>query len=513
MIVKRSTRGADKPSSFGRLVRYIVRSDTPDKPAPAGAWTVNCGVDDVALASRVVEATQALNTRCRADKTYHLIVSFAEGDEVDLSDMKRIEARLAASIGYADHQRVCALHTDTDNPHLHVAINRIHPLTRRAVMPRLDFRTLSREAAAIERDFGLALTHASPARGPQLPERAAQMQAHSGQQSFAAWLGSRLAETGADFPSSCRSWQDVHAGLARFGARLERRGAGLVVVNDRGDRCKASQAHRGLSHRALSGRLGDFEAPGPSLPSAGSGGSYQAEPVRSAEAQSPLWKDYGAARRRAAANRSKRFAEARTGRSESLAQAKLAWAKQRDLINSDRSLSRSARWRAFDLLAKERRRWLASAVADRKVAAGAIRADNPLPTWRQWLTDRARSGDAEAFKLLSARQPGRPALASEALPPAVCDWIEKRNASRALNLREPVPEHRPFSAESAGIGAFRGVRRIAEHHVALIQLRGVVHVVPASERQAARLAKRRRIGDPVRVDRAGRFSMAQERSR
>ncbi len=30
-------------------------------------------------------------------------------------------------MGYADHQRVSAVHYDTDNVHIHIAINKIHP--------------------------------------------------------------------------------------------------------------------------------------------------------------------------------------------------------------------------------------------------------------------------------------------------------------------------------------------------------------------------------------------------
>lgn len=33
------------------------------------------------------------------------------------------------SLGLADHQYVSAVHTDTDNLHVHVAVNRVHPET------------------------------------------------------------------------------------------------------------------------------------------------------------------------------------------------------------------------------------------------------------------------------------------------------------------------------------------------------------------------------------------------
>lgn len=356
MIVKRSSRGADKPSSFRRLVRYITRADSPDKERPDTAWTVNCGVEDPALAACVVEATQSLNTRCRSDKTYHLIVSFAASDTVDPSATAQIEERLAGALGFAEHQRVCALHTDTEHSHLHIAINRIHPLTRRALTPRLDFRKLSREAAAIERDFGLARTHDHLAREGVPPERAAQMEAHSAQQSFASWIKAQIAgEAGAPILDA-GTWPDLPRALALIDVRLQRRGASLVIVAGAGQRAKASAAHPRLSARALADRLGPFEPPANALDGIEPTHRYTAPPISAAEARSPLWKSYRDERQRSASERRKRFSIHRRNRSDLFTEAKDAWARQRELINGDRSLSRAARWRAFETLARERRR-------------------------------------------------------------------------------------------------------------------------------------------------------------
>jgi len=513
VIVKRSTRSSDQPSSFGRLVRYVTRSDSPDKPRPAAAWTVNCGVEDPELAARVVEATQALNTRVQSDKTYHLIVSFAAGDDVSLDAMKEIEERLARAIGFGEHQRVCALHTDTDHPHLHMAISRINPATRRAHAPRLDFRTLSREAAAIEREFGLALTHDGPGRAAGLPERAAQMESHSGQRSFASWMRERL-ELDGDAVHAARSWTELHRALAAFDVEVRRRGAGFVIAAGSGRRAKASAVHPSLAAGALVRRLGPFE-PAAGLDARSPKDSYSAPPISADEAQSPLWAEYRAERRKSAALRRSRFDAHREARADSFALAKDAWARQRELINGDRSLSRSARWRAFETLAQERRRWVAAAVADSRAAAASIREEAPLCTWKHWLAEKADAGNERAAALLDAGDAAPPAPGAE--PPARADalrkWIDARNATRQVGLREPPPEHRLFAPENAGTGAYRGIRKIDRHQVALVERGGRLLVVPVSPRQAVRLKRRRAVGDPVRVDRAGRFSVAQELSR
>ena len=78
------------------------------------------------------------NPRSRADKNYHLVVSFPEGEKPTRAQMEDIEDTLCAAIGFAEHQRVSATHQNTDNWHLHIAINKVHPRTFRNVEPWTD---------------------------------------------------------------------------------------------------------------------------------------------------------------------------------------------------------------------------------------------------------------------------------------------------------------------------------------------------------------------------------------
>ncbi|MCR6630681.1 MAG: relaxase/mobilization nuclease domain-containing protein [Magnetospirillum sp.] len=110
-----------------RLSRYVVDS------AHAGekvAWSrvTNCGTDNVRLAMLQIRNTQACNTR-PANKTLHLVVSFPVGERPNDRQLHHIEDCLCAALGMADHQRLSALHVNTDHAHLHVALNRVHPET------------------------------------------------------------------------------------------------------------------------------------------------------------------------------------------------------------------------------------------------------------------------------------------------------------------------------------------------------------------------------------------------
>jgi hypothetical protein len=52
--------------------------------------------------------------------------------------MEDIEDTICAAIGFGEHQRVSAVHQNTDNWHLHVAINKVHPRTFRSIEPWYD---------------------------------------------------------------------------------------------------------------------------------------------------------------------------------------------------------------------------------------------------------------------------------------------------------------------------------------------------------------------------------------
>ena len=59
-------------------------------------------------------------------------------------------------LGYAEHQRVSVVHHDTDDVHIHVAINKIHPTTLTLHDPVRDYKKRSKLCAILEHELGLA---------------------------------------------------------------------------------------------------------------------------------------------------------------------------------------------------------------------------------------------------------------------------------------------------------------------------------------------------------------------
>jgi hypothetical protein len=85
------------------------------------------------------------------------------GDEV----LEKIEERLVSAIGLEAHQRMSAVHIDTDYLHMHIAINKIHPTTFRMHEPYFDQRKLMAECERLEKEFGLVRTNHGRSTDPQ----------------------------------------------------------------------------------------------------------------------------------------------------------------------------------------------------------------------------------------------------------------------------------------------------------------------------------------------------------
>ena len=85
MIAKRVSMRSLKKSNFAELVQYITNNQ--NKHERLGEVTItNCHGDASEDATLEVLAVQAANQRANSDKTYHLIISFRDGENPDHRD-------------------------------------------------------------------------------------------------------------------------------------------------------------------------------------------------------------------------------------------------------------------------------------------------------------------------------------------------------------------------------------------------------------------------------------------
>jgi hypothetical protein len=225
---------------------------------------------DVELACRLVEAVQAQNTRAGKARTYHLVISLHPKDRsLDRRELRRVVEHLVDVLGFSEHQYITARHNDKDHEHIHVAINKIHPETFRMHSPAWDHQKLFTAGRVLEMELGLTPLRTVARERENLPERAADCEAHQGIDSFARWARKTLAP--ALRATELRSWDDLHSVSGRYGVVVRLHGNGLVFEDaEQGIRVKASCVGRNFSKARLCKQLGDFRpAPGHQLEDAG----------------------------------------------------------------------------------------------------------------------------------------------------------------------------------------------------------------------------------------------------
>jgi hypothetical protein len=421
MIAKR-VRRSKASSDFGRLGRYILEaaSETAEilwtrtadtVPGLAGtggkvAWAriSNCVSEEPGCAIAEIELTQEMNTRTRADRSYHLVVSFPTGERPTREQLEAIEDEICAGLGYAEHQRLSAVHTNTGNLHIHIAISRVHPVTFRCIEPYYDHRELARLCRRLEAKHGLRPDNHID--GPALPRQPDATETHTGQVSLLSWI----EQTAGPDLTACSAvgtgWQDLHAVLERYGLEIRPHGPGLVIGRTGASQTvKASSVNRALSFQALTGRWGPFVPP-VARRAAPPEQQYQPVPAHLHPGTAALYQHYQ--QQHEAAIQARRAAREQLRRDHADYATDLAawYARRRQDIRSSAGLSRPERRTACRELAQQRR---ADFAARRTLEAGqrkALAAAYPLPTWQDFLQDAAGRGDALALAVLRSRQQG-----------------------------------------------------------------------------------------------------------
>ena len=237
-------------------------------------WFEQCtGAVDYEMAQVLIEATQAMNTRAQSNKTYHLMVSFRPEDEVwllngteaeQLQIFQKIEQKFAKALGLDEHQRLCGVHKNTNNLHVHIAYNLIHPEELTIRTPFRDFYSLSTVCRSLEAEFGFVVDNGievSNSQEAKISQRAADMEAHSGEQSFQSFVLEQREHILAQVEAA-RTWQEVHQVLAEQGIAVQQKTNGLVLISLQGKgSIKASAIDTTMSRMRMETSLGAFAEP------------------------------------------------------------------------------------------------------------------------------------------------------------------------------------------------------------------------------------------------------------
>jgi hypothetical protein len=165
MIAKRIDMRLASKSRATRLAEYVM-SELGKAGRVGDAFTVNCLSDDPLIAAKEMEVCQARSTRAKDDKTYHLLLSFPDGERPDTEQMHTMADAAAKTLGYSEHQRITVVHDDTDNLHMHLIITKIHPERLTIHTPCRDFKILAELCANLERAHSLIKTNHESGKSP-----------------------------------------------------------------------------------------------------------------------------------------------------------------------------------------------------------------------------------------------------------------------------------------------------------------------------------------------------------
>jgi hypothetical protein len=403
MISKKVAMKTAEKSRFGKLVAYLL--DPHGKKTRVGEVTItNCVSGDTTWASREIAATQRLNARAKSDRTYHLLVSLRAGENPDAQTLRVIEERFCKELGYAEHQRVSVVHHDTDNIHIHVAINKIHPITLTLHDPVRDYKTRSKLCAILEHELGLAQDNhqRGQTRGNDVTPK-------SGQESFQVWL-QRHAQGFID----ATTWEEFHGIADANGVRLELRANGFVFTHLRSRiHVKASSIDHCLAKTALEARLGTFVASDHEQGREAQG--YEKRPRFGRVDGSRLWEEYQAQRDLHKTLRQAKLAGLAVNRARQIESVKASARAKRSVIKM--TLKGAGRRIAYAAVQSELCQRIRAVNARIREERRSLTSDTRQLSWIDWLQQQATNGRSDALEALRvARGRGLPSTISAPRP-------------------------------------------------------------------------------------------------
>jgi len=396
--VRDKDKGAD-PASWQRLGAYILDASHGGEKV-AWARVSNCASTDAGWAVKEIISTQARNTRSRRDKSYHLVVSFPEGERPTREQVEDIEDRVCDAIGLARHQRVSAVHQNTDNWHLHIAISTVDPTTFRNVAPFRDHFRLQEACAELEIKHGLTVDNHTTQRDAAQDRRngrAADAATREGVPSFLAWVRQEAAPALLAARDAGQGWQGLHRVAATHGLVVKLRGAGLVIGHSKDGRLhvKASDVDRRLSLKLLTDTLGAFEPAGLAAGAQQAAASYK---------RGTLYEAYKLEHE--AATQAKAAATLALREQHRAYAAELAaYYRTRMKAEQATGLRGHLRRDSFQHIADKRRQDHATRITREAEERRQVREAHRVPQWQAWLQAEAASGNVEAAAALRVRQP------------------------------------------------------------------------------------------------------------
>ena len=212
----------------------------------------------------------------------HWILSWSDNETPTTAQVDEAVAMFLKGMELEEHQAIYAVHGNTDNYHVHILVNRVHPYTEKVVQPHhgFDIKAAHRILAEIEYkqgwrsekralfsvdDNGNVVRKTHPPK-VQPPPKAADKERITGEKSAI-----RIAqERTRNLLKNIHSWEELHIAFNEAGLQYQRKGSGAIILVGTTP-VKASSVRRDFSLLNLEKRFKKFwhsvfEEPDPYTP-------------------------------------------------------------------------------------------------------------------------------------------------------------------------------------------------------------------------------------------------------
>ena len=280
-VIRSKRRPTLADAGFTRRVTYVCRKAASIVLGNlAGSWT------DAAFQ---MTAVAGMNERVRKP-CYHMVLSWGDGENPDDRQVLAAARDVLRRMGWQEHQYVLAVHRDRLNVHVHVVLNRVHPLSGKTFSVSHDYARLELACRVIERAWGWpadrgrflsevidgvlrlvprpqshwAARQAARAEGLRPDPRTVRgAERRTGLAPLRDRLSTQVIARTRRVIRQAADWAALHAGLLGLGLHYRRHGSGARIVEAASGACMPA-CHLGSNfglHR-LQARLGVFR-PGP----------------------------------------------------------------------------------------------------------------------------------------------------------------------------------------------------------------------------------------------------------
>ncbi|CAA6798321.1 MAG: TraI protein, partial [uncultured Sulfurovum sp.] len=271
MIVKQvSSKGK---GSFQALAAYLLDFKNEAEKVEGYDFS-NCPFEEIDENISYIKQMQELNQMVQSDKSLHLVVSFQEEEFPSEEVLADIEMELLKSLNMQEHHRLSVSHNNTNNFHLHIAVNRLNPQTNLLVDPWKSKMKLQKKAEELEEKHKLkkdnhpvqlivdekVFIEEDDKRSKIKSNQYKDQEIHSGMKNLLTWIKEEALDEILEVLNNPKSsYEDLHDVLAKYNLEFKSRANGLVI----GDKqrklfVKASDVHRSLSKGNLEKQFGTF---------------------------------------------------------------------------------------------------------------------------------------------------------------------------------------------------------------------------------------------------------------